>query len=329
MSSGTKFQFTPLREGRHDDGTHVLRSYLFQFTPLREGRRGQSLNCTPSVLFQFTPLREGRLANALTSLQVTEFQFTPLREGRRQHSSEARPCARISIHAPPRGATSRTRWLSAGTSYFNSRPSARGDRDVLHRDAWRCLFQFTPLREGRPRCAGTAARPTIFQFTPLREGRRRVAGHRKVSNQISIHAPPRGATIDSTASIEALAFQFTPLREGRRTAPAATGRSSVFQFTPLREGRQGEKLLDARYVRFQFTPLREGRRAEKPQTHRLPISIHAPPRGATYGCGQGGCFRCISIHAPPRGATRPPSRRTAQSDYFNSRPSARGDARKG
>ena len=38
MSSGTKFQFTPLREGRHDDGTHVLRSYLFQFTPLREGR---------------------------------------------------------------------------------------------------------------------------------------------------------------------------------------------------------------------------------------------------------------------------------------------------
>ena len=164
-----------------------------------------------------------------------------------------------------------------------------------------------------------------FQFTPLREGRPSFRASQNACHPISIHAPPRGATSTPSRFAPTLRFQFTPLREGRRTAPAATGRSSVFQFTPLREGRQGEKLLDARYVRFQFTPLREGRRAEKPQTHRLPISIHAPPRGATYGCGQGGCFRCISIHAPPRGATRPPSRRTAQSDYFNSRPSARGD----
>ena len=38
-TDATIFQFTPLREGRHDDGTRVLKSYLFQFTPLREGRQ--------------------------------------------------------------------------------------------------------------------------------------------------------------------------------------------------------------------------------------------------------------------------------------------------
>ena len=77
------------------------------------------------------------------------------------------------------------------------------------------------------------------------------------------------------------------------------------------------------------------------------ISIHAPPRGATDGCGGGGVKKSISIHAPPRGATKP--RRSANSRMFisihapprgatkptsshsslginfNSRPSARGD----
>ena len=57
---------------------------------------------------------------------------------------------RISIHAPPRGAT-----LAA----------LAGRRLAL-------LFQFTPLREGRPSTAGAVGSPPA----------------------ISIHAPPRGAT---------------------------------------------------------------------------------------------------------------------------------------
>ena len=121
----------------------------------------------------------------------------------------------ISIHAPPRGAT---------TLVLASRLAT--------------LFQFTPLREGRrtqqplmwmkklisihapPRGATARAssrqqkrqhfnsRPSARGDTAGRErrtadrisihapprGATRVAGHRKVSNQISIHAPPRGAT---------------------------------------------------------------------------------------------------------------------------------------
>ena len=56
--------------------------------------------------------------------------------------------------------------------YFNSRPSARGDLRTGH--------LVTPLDE--------------FQFTPLREGRRMRALLRSGVQNISIHAPPRGAT---------------------------------------------------------------------------------------------------------------------------------------
>ena len=77
---------------------------------------------------------------------------------------------KISIHAPPRGATSclvARRWP---TSYFNSRPSARGDvRGRGSPSAQR--FQFTPLREGRLGTMGSRLLWSIFQFTPLREGR--------------------------------------------------------------------------------------------------------------------------------------------------------------
>ena len=57
------------------------------------------------------------------------FQFTPLREGRRARFL----CAsgtRISIHAPPRGATALLEEGEKSNDYFNSRPSARGDISV-------------------------------------------------------------------------------------------------------------------------------------------------------------------------------------------------------
>ena len=121
------------------------------------------------------------------------FQFTPLREGRLPLTT------RLSRSA-----------------YFNSRPSARGDRrPVKSTKLPIAKFQFTPLREGRlglgaeqhqksyfnsrPSARGDAfLTPSfctlIFQFTPLREGRRRF-GFRSPILIISIHAPPRGATL--------------------------------------------------------------------------------------------------------------------------------------
>ena len=77
------------------------------------------------------------------------FQFTPLREGRPISCAE-KPRMFISIHAPPRGATSAPDIIIIIIQHFNSRPSARGDE---------------------------AQRPRIVSV-----------------EAISIHAPPRGAT---------------------------------------------------------------------------------------------------------------------------------------
>ena len=55
-----------------------------------------------------------------------------------------------------------------------------------------------------------------FQFTPLREGRRPQQRNGDVRRDISIHAPPRGATLIRGFSVQSKSFQFTPLREGRR-----------------------------------------------------------------------------------------------------------------
>ena len=102
----TKFQFTPLREGRPLSAVLVLVVYQFQFTPLREGRRIALPIICATPIFQFTPLREGRLytpeefiLHTLISIHApaggaTRFRFGPLYQ----------PCA-ISIHAPAGGAT--------------------------------------------------------------------------------------------------------------------------------------------------------------------------------------------------------------------------------
>ena len=78
----------------------------------------------------------------------------------------------ISIHAPPRGATT----ICDGTLL-------------------RFAFQFTPLREGRRVKYCPFAESWLFQFTPLREGRRwENIVFLEGTDRISIHAPPRGAT---------------------------------------------------------------------------------------------------------------------------------------
>ena len=163
------------------------------------------------------------------------FQFTPLREGRRVSLDYLVGRSDISIHAPPRGATLTTRkttsrWLFQFTPlregrrrlctvrghllYFNSRPSARGDKSGTN--------QYTTQRHfnSRPSARGDVRTWSNWDGT-----------------SISIHAPPRGATCRFQNSREAHIFQFTPLREGRQSVYYKVLEDYIFQFTPLREGR--------------------------------------------------------------------------------------------
>ena len=165
------FQFTPLREGRPAICFPSSPARKFQFTPLREGRpsapealcaRG-NFNSRPSArgdegrgqsgahwaISIHAPPR-GATCQLTAGQWLRLFQFTPLREGRRKGWNDAKgKAAEISIHAPPRGATEDDNGNVLGVHDFNSRPSARGDVPVGLRLTAR-IFQFTPLREGRP-----------------------------------------------------------------------------------------------------------------------------------------------------------------------------------
>ena len=121
------FQFTPLREGRRITAATQAVSPVFQFTPLREGRPFPVVCQLSDDVFQFTPLREGRPGAPWRCQAPLGFQFTPLREGRQSGSILPGRIFKISIHAPPRGATCREAILFLRLIHFNSRPSARGD----------------------------------------------------------------------------------------------------------------------------------------------------------------------------------------------------------
>ena len=142
---------------------------------------------------------------------------------------------------------------------------------------------------------------------------------------ISIHAPPRGATVWLDEEPLDWPFQFTPLREGRRqpggkrrnthdfnSRPSARGDKSpgrtpggshISIHAPPRGATHPRETFPASRL-FQFTPLREGRRQ---RNHKVSERFNFNSRPSARGdlkCLITGCAHlAISIHAPPRGAT--------------------------
>ena len=144
----------------------------------------------------------------------------------------------ISIHAPPRGATS----TSADTS------DSAG-------------FQFTPLREGRQAEAVNSLTRRYFNSRPSARGDARFKPPTSVPEFISIHAPPRGATLmHSTAWRGFFYFNSRPSARGDSRARKACWRYSYFNSRPSARGDFAAVDNIAVWCgRFQFTPLREGR----------------------------------------------------------------------
>ena len=189
--------------------------------------------------------------------------------------------------------------------YFNSRPSARGDRRLNHEYPHPENFNSRPSARGDP-SSSTYSVDRIFQFTPLREGRHNKWFCRFQNSRISIHAPPRGATSSvSSCPRPAWIFQFTPLREGRLERNART--TCIVPISIHAPPRGATEWADFTGDFFR-------------------ISIHAPPRGATPD-------RTALCSAHPYFNSRPSARgdqiagtHARRFPHFNSRPSARGDA---
>ena len=231
----SKFQFTPLREGRREGIPSLYSPHAISIHAPPRGATFAPPISTPKLKFQFTPLREGRRANPLPCGWLHHFNSRPSARGdvalvlwrlRLAISIHAPPRGatewadftgdffRISIHAPPRGATARSTPARKALPYFNSRPSARGDACGLY---------------GKPLPA------------------------------ISIHAPPRGATQEAMSQGKGKLFQFTPLREGRHGDVERRGAVPHFNSRPSARGDASTAARGSWYPAFQFTPLREGR----------------------------------------------------------------------
>ena len=146
----------------------------------------------------------------------------------------------------------------------------------------------------------------MFQSTPPRGGRLCDALQGIAFDDVSIHAPARGAT-----------------EGGKETA----GISVVSIHAPARGATLARPAQIEPQVVSIHAPARGATRVLAAVLQHAEVSIHAPARGATPGGGEPGRLDGVSIHAPARGAT---SRSTAArsetaSRRFNPRPRAGGD----
>ena len=168
-------------------------------------------------------------------------------------------------------------------------------------------FQSTPPHGGR-HGAGRPRGPPRPRFNP----RPRTGGDGYLQqvnpeqyDDVSIHAPARGATIQRSACLLRPQFQSTPPHGGRRVPRDPVDRWCD-RFNP-RPRTGGDTLV---WV---------------PDATRRLVSIHAPARGATPSTGGPCGGRRVSIHAPARGATYSKRWSGMRFPSFNPRPRTGGD----
>ena len=167
------------------------------------------------------------------------FQSTLPRGERRTDQGKRRLLDKISIHAPARGATTRSYQLRSTHKYFNPRSREGSDkrRPVFRINRYR--FQSTLPRGERRRLFKVAG--SLVDFNPRsREGSDQRQQQQSCSWQrISIHAPARGATQQrrrfgarQTISIHA------PARGATNNLEPSMQKNIVFQSTLPRGERQ-------------------------------------------------------------------------------------------
>ena len=194
--------------------------------------------------------------------------------------------------------------------------SARGSRQfqsTLPRRERPCVLLSTcPTHNFNPRSREGSDRPSpVFSIPPAdfnprsREGSDRAPGCLPAGTSISIHAPAKGATNGLEYGI-VNGTDFNPRsREGSDLSHYFIYMVFLYFNPRSREGSDPSFAFWSRMVwLFQSTlPRRERRRLPKNIPCDLPISIHAPAKGATLCSGGCGDLDGISIHAPAKGAT--------------------------
>ena len=188
----------------------------------------------------------------------------------------------ISIHAPPRGATPAASRQTSGRSYFNSRPSARGDQQSAAYRPQRGNFNSRPSARGDVSEMVRVLTGGHFNSRPSARGDASVTGGFTTKSYFNSRPSARGDRAGCFPSYLMVKFQFTPLREGRQIIKRLhSGRSLISIHAPPRGATINSLPVCAAFLDFNSRPSARG---DCIHTMRPPaelISIHAPPRGAT------------------------------------------------
>ena len=209
------------------------------------------------------------------------FQFTPLREGRRQPGGKRR-----------------------NTHDFNSRPSARGDKSPGRTPGGSHISIHAPPRGAtHPRETFPASR--LFQFTPLREGRPEMPDYwLRAPGYFNSRPSARGDPPHMPMAGKETYFNSRRSARGDRAYRRGWSISRYFNSRPSARGDLMARSKTKKISHFNSRPSARGDVRAASRGRGLCISIHAPPRGATgVSASRSSVSLRISIHAPPRGAT--------------------------
>ena len=108
--TSTMFQYMPPRGGQHKTSTTTSKATRFNTCPHAGGNTGGSASSQKHYAFQYMPPRGGQQNGWRLWHAERVFQYMPPRGGQQEDSRDAGRQARVSIHAPTRGATCARRW---------------------------------------------------------------------------------------------------------------------------------------------------------------------------------------------------------------------------
>ena len=140
-----------------------------------------------------------------------------------------------------------------------------------------------PPRGATESCTQSITQGDYFNSRPSARGDALCVHQRQRAKHFNSRPSARGDLLQPHHPRSPHRFQFTPLREGRQVPTEPLPVFRLFQFTPLREGRQYVTRDELNTLtNFNSRPSARGDEAKRKAETAISISIHAPPRGATF-----------------------------------------------
>ena len=141
----------------------------------------------------------------------------------------------ISIHTPPRGATSSISLINCSIYVISIHAPPRGATKFCLRCGSRTGISIHAPPRGATALSPRWLRICLFQFTPLREGR--LAAWRSACTRHYFNSRPSARGDEKQRRTRAATtFQFTPLREGRPEMTESCTQSINFNSRPSARG---------------------------------------------------------------------------------------------